>query len=142
MLEIIRKISKLQSVSRIFLFLIVTISHEKRNIHSNPLRISFKRETPEMETRMKRIYSAARGRFFFGAEFLNFLEYFSIYVSHDLNFFTVGQNYVRATFFVPWSCPYLLQKIFQEDLKQSFRQKTHFFQTFEEKILTLQKLKK
>ena len=31
-------------------------------------------------------YSAAGGRFSFWAEFLNFLEYFSIYVSHDPNF--------------------------------------------------------
>ena len=49
MSEIILRIRKLQSVSTTFVFFIVTISHKQRIIHGNPLKISFKKENPEME---------------------------------------------------------------------------------------------
>ena len=80
---------------------------------SGSLPGKFHQNRGKLEVRVTgRGYSGARGTFFWGAEFLDFLEYFSIYVSHDPNFFTVGQNYLRATFFISWSCPYLLQRFF------------------------------
>ena len=54
MSEIILRIRKLQSVSTIFVFFIVTISHKQRIIHGNPLKISFKKENPEMENKSEK----------------------------------------------------------------------------------------
>ena len=43
-------------------------------------------------------YSGARGTFFWGAEFLVFLEYFFIYVSHDPNFLLLDRAMLELHF--------------------------------------------